>query len=345
MSTPNRHRDPVASDGGQSRRGQLNLAVVKEITDILCTRPDPEMFSEVLAVLLGGLECEFGYFGYIDEAGDLVCPTMTAGIWQQCEIPGKSSVFPREIWGGLWGRSLREKRSLRSNGILDPPQGHVPLRNALVVPLLHHGDVIGQIGLANKSSSFEDSDQVFLEEVARLLSPILHARIERDRLEARREESQRRLRLLSRITEQVSDAVLATDMKFRIIYVNRAFQELYGYRAEEILGKSPDLLNAEPEAARIQEEIGRSVAAGDTWRGELYNRKRGGTVFPCELLVWPLVDEDGTVFAYAGQQRAVTERDRADRERRHLDAQLQKAQKLESLSVLAGGVAHDFKTS
>ena len=55
---------------------------------------------------------EYGVFGFIDERGDLVAPSMTRDIWDKCQMPEKSIVFPREEWGGIWGRALREAKSL-----------------------------------------------------------------------------------------------------------------------------------------------------------------------------------------------------------------------------------------
>jgi len=127
--------------------------------------------------------------------------------------------------------------------------------------------LIGQIALANKPTPFDESDLAFLEMIGRHVSPILHARIQRDRFEVQRQTVEQRLRLLSRITEQVSDSVIATDLEFRIIYANRAFQDLFGYSSEEILGESPEILNADPRAEQIQEEIYRAVASGAEWRG------------------------------------------------------------------------------
>lgn len=52
------------------------------------------------------------------------------------------------------------------------------------------------------------------------------------------------LRLLSDITEQVADAVLATDRDYKITYVNPSFQKIYGYSRDELLGQSPDFRRA-----------------------------------------------------------------------------------------------------
>jgi len=157
-----------------------------------------------------------------------------------------------------------------------------------------------------------------------------------------RKRAEERLRFLGLITEQISDVVIATDLEYRITYVNRTVQDLYGYSREEVLGRSPDILNAEPDAERIQNDIYQAVSSGRVWRGEHSNRRKDGSTFPCGMVIFPLADEQGNVFAYASIQRDVTERRRAEEERRKLEAQMQHAQKLESLGVLAGGIAHDF---
>ena len=157
-----------------------------------------------------------------------------------------------------------------------------------------------------------------------------------------RKQAEERSRLLSLITEQVSDAVITTNLDYEITYTNRSFQRLYGYSPEEARGASPDMLNADPDSENIQQEIYRTVASGRVWRGEHVNRRKDGSTFLCEMAIFPLVDDQGKVFAYASMQRDVTERERAEEQRRHLEAQVQHAQKLESLGLLAGGIAHDF---
>ena len=148
-------------------------------------------------------------------------------------------------------------------------------------------------------------------------------------------QTEENLRLMSQITEQVADPLIVTDLDFRITYVNPVFTDLYGYDPEELIGETPAVLNAESNGPEIQEEIFRTVSQGGIWRGEALNRKKDDTLFPCELMIFPVQDERGKILAYAGSQRDITERKRTSEE-------LQKIEKLESVGVLAGGIAHDL---
>ncbi len=140
-----------------------------------------------------------------------------------------------------------------------------------------------------------------------------------------RKQAEQKLLFLGQLTEQVADSMLATDLDFKITYANPAFMRLFGYTWEEVLGKSPKMLNAEFTAEEIQTEIYQKVLAGEVWTGEMVNRKKDGSNFPCDLMVYPLVDEHGVIFAYAGRQRDVTER-RQSEEKREQDAKVLAAQ-------------------
>ncbi len=122
----------------------------------------------------------------------------------------------------------------------------------------------------------------------------------------------KQLRLLSTITEQVADSVITTDLDYKITYVNTAFEKMYGYSRDELLGQSPDILNASPNSEEIEKDIYEMVLSGGVWQGEVENRRKDGRTFPCELTVFSLKDADGNVFAHAGTQRDITERKRAE---------------------------------
>jgi PAS domain S-box-containing protein len=150
------------------------------IADLFLTRPGDQVFAEILDLLLEEMDSQFGYFGYMDDQGSLICPSMTRGIWDQCRIPDKHIVFPRDCWGGLWGKSLQEKISLRQNEHLDLPQGHLLLQNALVVPLILEKKLVGQIAVANHPAGYTPQDQEKLESIAQFIAPILKIYIEKE---------------------------------------------------------------------------------------------------------------------------------------------------------------------
>ena len=115
-------------------RSQRELSIRDRLASIFLANPGEEMYTEVLDAVLEIMESECGIFGYIDEDGSLVRSSMTGDIWEQCQMADKDIVFPRETWGGIWGRGLTEKKTLYSNKPLSVPEGHIPIAKALVVP-------------------------------------------------------------------------------------------------------------------------------------------------------------------------------------------------------------------
>jgi PAS domain S-box-containing protein len=156
-------------------RQQRSIKLNNRISNVFLTSSQNEVYAEVLHVILTALDSRFGYFGYIDEAGDLVCPSLTRDVWDQCQVSEKSIVFSRACWGGLWGRSLLEKQTLIVNENLRIPEGHVALENALASPIVYNNNLIGQFVVANKAGGYDKDDQDLLENVAVQTAPILFA--------------------------------------------------------------------------------------------------------------------------------------------------------------------------
>lgn len=141
-----------------------------------------DLFNDVLDLLLGRFEAGYGYIGYIDKSGDLVCPSMTRETWEDCRLPDKSTTFPQKSWGGIWGESLQQKITILRNQHLKTPKKHIRIDNALVVPLLVNGELVGQIALANKVDGFTQADQWQLESFADFISPLLKIYLEKEEM-------------------------------------------------------------------------------------------------------------------------------------------------------------------
>ncbi len=228
------------------RKSERELAIRNRISNIFLTVPDDEMYGEVLQVVLEAMESRFGVFGYIDENRALVCPSMTRDIWEKCQVPDKTIVFPRESWGGIWGRALIEKRSLYANEGLRVPEGHVSIQRVLVVPIMYQGNTIGLLEVANKKTDYDEKDQRSLEAIVGHIAPVLHARLQRETHERKREEAEEQLRLQIRFIDSAIDALTDTFFVFspengKAQRWNKAFRDISGYSDEEIRRlKAPD---------------------------------------------------------------------------------------------------------
>jgi GAF domain-containing protein len=169
--------------------------------EILLSTPEERMYADVLDLLLVSFESEFGYFGYIDSVGDLVCPSMTRNIFPVCQVPDKDVVFRRANWGGLWGRILTERRTLIKNEAHQVPAGHLPIWRSFGCPIVYRGELIGQFHFANRATDYTDEDVRLLERTCEFIAPVLNARVSHD-------EEQRKRALLQ-------EELLVTNLQLR----------------------------------------------------------------------------------------------------------------------------------
>ncbi|MCP4297401.1 MAG: PAS domain S-box protein [Proteobacteria bacterium] len=127
-----------------------------------------------------------------------------------------------------------------------------------------------------------------------------------------RKRVEEKLNFLGHVSKQVLSAMITTNKNFEINWANAAFEKLYGYTQEEVLGKKPDFLNIEPFAEEIQNTIYQTVSSGKTWRGESLNKRKDGSAFPCEMEISSLVDKTGEIFSYCSQLKDITDRKQAE---------------------------------
>lgn len=141
---------------------------------------------------------------------------------------------------------------------------------------------------------------------------------------------------LSRIraaVESSSEAVALFEVEGGVTYVNRAFTRLFGRRLEDLQGAwATRLLFADPAVGR---SVYDAVIQRHGWRGEVEMRGAGGQRLQVELRLEAIRDEQDAVVGFIGLHTDVSQR-------RELEVQFQRAQRLEALGRLAAGVAHDF---
>jgi signal transduction histidine kinase len=277
------------------RESERELNIRNRIAEVFLSVSDDEMYGEVLEIVLDAMESKYGVFGYIEEDGALVCPSMTRDIWEQCLMADKDIVFQRETWGGIWGRALTEKKTLYSNKLLRVPEGHISIFRALAVPIVHRGEVIGLLLVGNKATDYEVQDKEMLEKVADRIAPILHARLQKEREEKERKRAESELR---KRTHDLGERVKELRCLFGISKVVERRVATWGEIFQEIVNLIPPALQyPEITCARIMLEDQEYRTAN--FRETIWNQakeitvggKQIGSVEVCYLEETPEVDE------------------------------------------------------
>jgi signal transduction histidine kinase/GAF domain-containing protein len=205
------------------RESGRELSIRNQIAKVFLTTSGDEMYGEVLHVVLEAMESEYGTFGYINEKGERVVPSMTRGIWDECKILKKDIIFPREKWGNnLWARSLIEKKAVSSNGPFKVPDGHIPITTALAVPILHKGEAIGNFMVGNKATDYDQRDENLLKTIADHTAPILDAWLRKERQEKERRQAEEEIKSVAKFPSENPNPVFRVTRDGTVIYANEA---------------------------------------------------------------------------------------------------------------------------
>jgi diguanylate cyclase (GGDEF)-like protein/PAS domain S-box-containing protein len=118
-----------------------------------------------------------------------------------------------------------------------------------------------------------------------------------------------RAQQLSRIVfENALESITVTDANSRIQMVNRAFIETTGYSLDEVIGKTPAILKSGKQGADFYLEFWKTLQEKGEWRGEIWNKRKNGTIYPEWLNVSAVRNKRGEVEHYIAIFSDITER-------------------------------------
>jgi PAS domain S-box-containing protein len=150
------------------------------------------------------------------------------------------------------------------------------------------------------------------------------------------------LQKISVAVEQSPVSIVLTNASGKIQYVNPKFTEVTGYSPEDVLGQNPRILKSGEHPAEMYSRLWETLLSGETWRGEFHNRKKNGELYWEQASISPIKDADGVVTSFVAVKEDINQRKLAEQIRADLERKLVHRDRIESLGILAGGVAHDI---
>jgi two-component system cell cycle sensor histidine kinase/response regulator CckA len=157
-----------------------------------------------------------------------------------------------------------------------------------------------------------------------------------------RKQAEEQLLYRASLLQNVSDAIIATDLSFKVTSWNWAAEALYGWQASEVIGQPVNEILQTKYVDDQPEQVLQSFLTQEPWKGEVIHKHRNGTAINILASVSLVKDSTGQPAGIVAVNRDITERKRAEETQAKLEDQLRQAQKMESIGRLAGGVAHDF---
>ncbi|MCP4370860.1 MAG: PAS domain S-box protein [Deltaproteobacteria bacterium] len=212
------------------------------------------------------------------------------------------------------------------------------VKSLICVPIIYENESLGVLAVDNVKSK-----KLLTQSEINLLSGVssqLALGIANATSFQKLQESEEKYRT---VLENIEEGYFEVDLAGNFTFFNEATCKILGHKKEELVGinnrKYMDEENAN-KIFRTFNKVYRNEKSAKILDWELI--RKDGSVRIVEISVSLIKDENKRSTGFRGVARDVTDRRLAERERKHLEAQLQQAQKMEAIGTLAGGVAHDL---
>lgn len=134
----------------------------------------------------------------------------------------------------------------------------------------------------------------------------------------RLKQDEARLRQAAAVFDATSEAILVTDEQGCIVAVNRAFEQITGYHANDVFGQNPHLLQSGRQPPAFYEKLWQQLASTGQWQGELWNQRQNGEDFPVWENISAVRDSNGKVTHYVAVMSDISALKDAEQRLQHL---------------------------
>ncbi len=230
---------------------------------------------------------------------DAIVWTNERGLIQWC-----NKSFDRllgEVHIKILGKPLAEVMPLREHGLQLPQSAH-PVHKVLE----DKKDVKGYYEVhKHRDPLFVEFEGEYVEFSSGEHSAVI---VLRDMSKTRELEQ---VRVQSVALQAAANAIVITNRKGRVIWINEAFTRLTGYDSEEIFGNPIGILQSGEHEEDYYQSLWQTILSGEVWEGEIINRKKDGSTYLEMQTITPVLDSEGEISHFIAIKQDITEQKKA----------------------------------
>jgi diguanylate cyclase (GGDEF)-like protein/PAS domain S-box-containing protein len=219
---------------------------------------------------------------------------------------------------GPMGAAIREAVPKIINNFLDesnalpwhPVAATENINAAAAFPLMRSGRCIGAIAVYSAEQNYFTPDLI---DLMRGLTDDLSYALDNFDREKQRLKAEHELRIAAAAFES-QEGIIVTDADNNILRVNKSFTALTGYSADEVIGKSTDILKSGRQDKVFYAAMWECINRDKYWQGEIWNKRKDGAIYPEWLCITAITNPEGLVTNYVGTFTDISQR-KADEER------------------------------
>lgn len=325
-------------------------SLISQINNLIIRSKDKaELLKEICRIAVTAGKFRMSWIGMIDEDKKTINTAAFYGYEDGYFTKYRGISILDEARGkGPTGTAMREARTIICNDIANDSimkpwrEGAIQrgYRSSISIPIMVLDSIIGSFNLySEETNAFTSEEEVaLLEKITQNIAFTLESIL----FEEDRQRTQEKIQQLSQAVEQSPVAIIITDTKGNIEYVNPKFSETSGYTFNEIVGQNPRILKSGHTSNDEYQELWQTLTAGNEWHGEFHNIGKNGELYWESASISPIINTQGKTTHYIAIKEDITDRKKVEKQLIKAKEKAEESDRLK-LAFLAN-MSHEIRT-